>query len=611
MSEILKGSAVIKSIIQQIPTSSGVYKMLNDSGEIIYIGKAKNLRNRVLSYANNQLTVKTQLMVTNIVKIDYLVTDNEEQALLLEADLIKHFKPKYNILLKDDKSFLCILLDNSHDYPRISTVRSKNIDVVDNLFGPFASSMYAKEIIKFIQKTFFVRSCTDYVFKARKQPCILYQLKMCSAPCVSKINIVDYNKLVHQAIQYLKGNDETLKQLLNTEIQQCVAQQNYEKAIVLRDQLQALNTLRVNNNFALTTLEYTAFVALVTTESEYFFKVFTFKNHTSYGDMDFIIDIKIEEDVNDVISAFLLQLYNTREVPDIIIINYALAVNVKNNLEKILSHNHHKKVLIKKVRDKYHQNIMDFVIQNINNHLDQLHLEQHKWMHNINELQKLFGISHQINKIEVYDNTHLYGTFPLGVMVAVTHKGFYKADYRIFKIKDSQQCADDYLMFKEVFHRRFSKKNIEKLTTPELIFIDGGIGQLNVVKQVLQELSITDIYLVAIAKGANRNLKEETLYTADGEILNLDKHSNILHFIQKIRDEAHNFARKQLIKSKLKTIKHSVLDNIDGIGKLRKKALLQHFGTIDNIKNATFKQLIEVPSMNAQIAKNIFEYFNS
>ncbi len=607
------GKELIKFLSSQIPTNSGIYKMIDIKNKIIYIGKAKNLKNRVLSYANSNLTPRIEHMVSQIHFIEWIITSSEQDALLLESDLIKQFQPKYNILLKDDKTFPFIKLSLDHKYPRIFKFRSKTSTAIDGVFGPFASSEVVDDNIKIAQSLFKIRSCSDNVFSHRQRACILYQIKRCSAPCVNKINDFDYKDSINQLVKFLKGDNQELKKQLSIQLEFLKKNQNYEQAIVIRDRIKNLNELTNKQSILLDKNQNADFIALVKNSNQYLGQIFLFRNGRHYGALDVAFEEKIDEDINNVWQKFLLHFYTHRDCPQSVYINYN--INKSNSLdfkllENVLKKANNKKITIKNPNTPIDKNIMDIVIRNGRESLEKKHLKQSKWKHNFDQLQTLFKLSNPINVIEIYDNSHLYGTLSLGVMVSATHSGFAKENYRIFHLKNKNIMGnDDYGILKEVFTRRLSKIVENKDIQPDLILIDGGVGQLQVAYKVMCDLKL-NIPMVGVAKGAKRNAGEEKLILIDNSQINLDKYSSDLHFIQMLRNEAHRFAIQSLKKRISTNLVKSELDDIPQIGLKRKKDLLNYFGSLDNIKKASIKDLLKVPNINNAVAIKIFNWFH-
>ncbi len=605
------GKNFITSILKIIPSQCGIYKMLDSSGKIIYIGKAKNLKNRVSSYTSNQLMPRTSFMVSQIYNVEWLITKDEQDALLLESDLVKHFKPKYNILLKDDKTFPFIKIDTDHRYPRIFKIRSKQVTPNSNTFGPFASSADVDSNIKVIQNVFQIRSCSDNTFINRKQACILYQIKRCSAPCVQKLSEDNYQESVIQALDFLKGDTQELKNYLAQAMLECSKNNHFEQAIIFRERIKSLNRISASQSIVLDNAETADFIALIEHNGNYLFKIFMFKNGHNYGSLDFPSTMKIEENLSDVLQIFIARFYTNKELPQKIYINIPLNKDEIYTIRNFFKKMNNKVVEIGNPKSAKTIDIMDIIIKNAFDFLNKYEASNHKWEKQFSELQNYFAMQNKIEKIEIYDNSHLYGTFSLGAMVSARVYGFEKKEYRVFKLKDTKiSTKDDYGILKETLLRRFTRMLKENQEMPQLVLLDGGKGQLEIAKSVLHSLAVNSIKLVAVAKGENRNAGEETLFIDSGEVLKPDKFSAILHFIQMLRNEAHRYAIKNVTKGKLKSIRISELDNIPGIGGKRKKDLLNYFGSIEKIKTVSVNELKKVQGISEEVAKNIFNWFH-
>jgi excinuclease ABC subunit C len=615
---ILKNKIISKDLIRHLnkdlPNDSGIYKMFDSKNNLMYIGKAKNLKNRIYSYSSGNLSPRIEHMVSQIHDVQWIITKDEQDALLLESQLIKVNKPKYNILLKDDKTYPYIKVDFNSNFPRILKFRSKNATPTKGLFGPFASSMDVDENIKVIQNLFKIRTCSDNIFNNRQSPCILHQIKRCSAPCVNKISKDDYQDCISQLQDFFDGKSEGLKQYLIDKMTFFANNQNYDQAIVIRDRIKNLSSLNTKQSILLDA-EYSGdFIAILKQNNLYIVQIFLFRNGLNYGTLDFIIEEKIDENIEDVVQIFLLQFYTERDIPNNIYINLKINEDNKSSfklLSDTLLNKKSKKLILQNPNNDKTKAVMDIVIANAIANLEKKELNDNKWENNFKELQNYFHLQDKIERIEIYDNSHLYGTYSLGVMVCAKKMGFDKSSYRIFNLKDVNIAGnDDYGILKEVFTRRFTKLIKNNESKPSLIFVDGGKGQLKIAYEVLKSLNLDDIKLIGVAKGVNRNAGEEKLYLVDNSMVEIDKYSPVLHFIQMLRNEAHRFAIKSLKKRALNNLAKSELDDIPEIGAKRKKDLLNYFGSIDNIKKATIDQLLEVKNINKQIAIKIFNWFN-
>jgi excinuclease ABC subunit C len=613
----LQGDKFIKTILKDIPENSGIYKMFDSNNKILYVGKAKNLKNRITNYSKlEDNSLRIQSMIKLIAKLEWIITLNETDALILEADLIKSLKPKYNILLRDDKTFPYIRIENTCEYPRISKFRTKNIDK-ENLFGPFASTLAVNEIIDLLQKTFMIRTCSDNVFKNRSKPCVLYQVKRCSAPCVGKISVSDYSLDIKHTINFLKGNENSIKSELIKLMDNASKNFLYEDAILYRNKINMINQIQAKNNVSLPASINLDLIIIVEKNFLILIEVFIFRNGKNNGSINFFIENILGKNIDELIDSTLLQFYSNRNIPEYVCCNKNLKQN--NNyflaaIEKTIN----KKIKIKSNKDNDLKNIINFAENDAKNKIESKLITLMKWKDKFLKIQNLLKMENTINDIEIYDNSHLYGTNSVGVMVKALESGFVKDKYRIFKIKNlDTKSNDDYAMMKEFIERRLKNliKDKEK-SSPSLIIIDGGLGQLKIACNVYNNIKKNNIdkldwntTIIGVAKGENRNAGEETIILETGEKIHLPKDSSDLHFIQHLRNEAHRFAITTQRKSKLKSFTKSEIDSIPQIGIKRKKSLIEYFISIDKIKEASLQELQKIPNINKKTAEIIFNWF--
>ncbi len=613
----LQGDKFIKTILKDIPENSGIYKMFDSNNKILYVGKAKNLKNRITNYSKlEDNSLRIQSMIKLIAKLEWIITLNETDALILEADLIKSLKPKYNILLRDDKTFPYIRIENTCEYPRISKFRTKNIDK-ENLFGPFASTLAVNEIIDLLQKTFMIRTCSDNVFKNRSKPCVLYQVKRCSAPCVGKISVSDYSLDIKHTINFLKGNENSIKSELIKLMDNASKNFLYEDAILYRNKINMINQIQAKNNVSLPASINLDLIIIVEKNFLILIEVFIFRNGKNNGSINFFIENILGKNIDELIDSTLLQFYSNRNIPEYVCCNKNLKQN--NNyflaaIEKTIN----KKIKIKPNKDNDLKNIINFAENDAKNKIESKLITLMKWKDKFLKIQNLLKMENTINDIEIYDNSHLYGTNSVGVMVKALESGFVKDKYRIFKIKNlDTKSNDDYAMMKEFIERRLKNliKDKEK-SSPSLIIIDGGLGQLKIACNVYNNIKKNNIdkldwntTIIGVAKGENRNAGEETIILETGEKIHLPKDSSDLHFIQHLRNEAHRFAITTQRKSKLKSFTKSEIDSIPQIGIKRKKSLIEYFISIDKIKEASLQELQKIPNINKKTAEIIFNWF--
>ena len=536
------GKKVIKEKIPLIPKNPGVYKMISSTGEILYIGKAKNIPNRLKSYVTeSNLPIRTERMLSLTHNLETTTTSNESEALLLEANLIKKHKPRYNILLRDDKSFPFIFIGNKDKWPQIKRHRGKKTKE-GFYFGPFASAGSANWTIKMIQKIFHLRVCDDTVFRNRERPCILYQIKRCSAPCVGHINEKDYESTVSDAIDFISGKSRRIQKNLSKEMEKASKELDYEKAAIARDRIKALTQIQTSQKINQTNLTEADVISIYKETGKTCVQVFFFRSKQNWGNQAFYPKHDPDDSVEDIISSFISQFYENKTIPRLILTN--CEVKDKKLIEKTFSEKDKKDIIIKLAKSKNEISISSLAEKNAKQSLKQKLVQSDTNNNLIEELASKFNINNNIELIEVYDNSHIQGTDSVGSLICFSNEGFVKKRYRKFNIKDEKIKNDDYGMMKEVLFRRFSKAIKEKsgsLSLPDLIMIDGGKGQYSVSREVLNELGLHDLPILAVAKGKRRNAGEEKIYYKNKEYI-LERNNPLLFFIQRLRDEAHRFA---------------------------------------------------------------------
>ena len=604
------GKKVIKDKIPLIPKNPGVYKMLSSTGEILYIGKAKNIPNRLKSYVtDSNLPIRTERMLSLTHNLETTTTSNESEALLLEANLIKKHKPRYNILLRDDKSFPYIYIGNKDKWPQLTKLRGKK-SKTGYYFGPFASIGSANWTIKILQKIFQLRVCDDTVFKNRDRPCILYQIKRCSGPCVGHIDEKDYLSTVNDAIDFISGKSRRIQKSLSKEMEQASKELDYEKAAIARDRIKALTQIQTSQKINQTNLNEADVISIYKETGKTCIQVFFFRSKQNWGNQAFYPKHDTDDTVEEILSSFLPQFYENKAIPSLILTN--IEANEKKLLEKTFSAKENKEITIKKAKAKNEFSISKLAEKNAKQALKQKLIQSDTNNNLIETLAAKFQLNSNIELIEVYDNSHIQGTDSIGALICFSNEGFVKKRYRKFNIKDEKVKNDDYGMMKEVLFRRFSKAVKEKsgsLSLPDLILIDGGKGQYSVSREVLNELGLHDLPILAVAKGKRRNAGEEKIYYKEKEF-NLNKNDPLLFFIQRLRDEAHRFAISTHRAKRKKNLSKSLLDQIQGIGKQRKRALLNHFGSARAVESASFDDLKSVEGIEDNIAKKIYDYFH-
>ncbi|MDB9784457.1 excinuclease ABC subunit UvrC [Pelagibacteraceae bacterium] len=604
------GKKVIKDKIPLLTKNPGVYKMLSSKKEILYIGKAKNIPNRLRSYVTaGNLPIRTERMLSQTKFLETTTTSNESEALLLEANLIKKHKPRFNILLKDDKSFPYIFL-SKHEFPRIEKHRGvKNRP--GRYFGPFASSMAVNSAIKTLQKIFLIRTCTDQQVALANKTCFNYYLKRCSGPCGGKINKEDYAKLVDAADEFLSsGKYRKIQKNLSVQMDKASNDLDFEKAATLRDKIKSLNIIQSSLKISETNLIEADIIAGYKESGKTCIQVFFFRSKQNWGNQAFFPKHDSEEKMSNILSSFVAQFYENKSIPSLIITSQK--INEKKLLEKTFSIKENKKIIIKEANKKEEQSLISMAEKNAKQALIQKLYETQSNISLINKLSKKFKLKSGISLIEVYDNSHIQGTDCIGGLITFGNEGFIKKRYRKFNIKNDAVKGDDYGMLKEVLFRRFSraiKENSGALSLPDLVMVDGGKGQYSVSREILDELKLYKIPIIAIAKGKNRNAGNETMYFENKQYKFL-KNDPVLFFIQRLRDEAHRFAISTHRAKRKKNLSKSLLDQIAGIGKQRKKALLNHFGSARAVESASFDEIKIVQGIEDNIAKKIYDYFH-
>lgn len=605
------GQKEIKKSLIHSSKGPGIYQFFNAKNKIIYIGKAKNISNRLKSYLNfNLLTNRIKKMVCLIRDVKFIKTHTEVDALLLESNLIKQHKPDFNIRLIDDKSFPFILLDNSSEWTRVRKVRGEN-HKNGFLYGPFPSGYHIDKVITILEKGFLLRTCSDSNFNNRTNPCLLYQIKRCSAPCVSYIKKKDYKQLVDEAISFLNGKDSKIKENLIGLMEMASKKQLYEDAALYRDRIKALSKISQEKYSNLDNKENFDIICALKRIDIICIQVFFFRNGKNLGNKEYFFDNQKDKTSNSIIEEFLSVFYLNKIPPSSILINKEIEnISLLEQLFKKKSKINTKiniPIKGKKI------DLIQMVEKNINYSLDKQISKTSKNKELEIGLREALNLKNIPRRIEVYDNSHLSGTQPTGAMVVYRNNEFSRENYRKFNIKvESQTTNDDYLMMNQVIKRRLeiSRNKLSwKNELPDLIIIDGGKGHLNLVRKIINEKKIKHIDVISIAKGKLRNAGDETIFHLDYS-LKFEKNDKILFFLQRLRDEAHRFAISSQRFRRNKLIKNSIFDNIVGIGSKTKKVLLSHFGSIENIKSAGIRDLEGTPGIGKKMAKKIYEEFN-
>ncbi|MCC8417218.1 MAG: excinuclease ABC subunit UvrC [Rickettsia endosymbiont of Bryobia graminum] len=597
----LTGSELIKSYISDIPTLPGIYKMLGHDKKIIYVGKAKNLKKRLTNYIKSDLDTKTLRMIFLTHYLEYSITNSEVEALLLEAQLVKKFQPKFNILLKDDKSFPYIKLTLDADYPQLIKYRGKHLSD-GKFFGPFVSTGQVDSTLKELQKIFKLRSCTDNYFNSRRRPCLQYQIGRCSAPCVGKISKEDYYELALQVEKFFNGQTVELQENLSKKMEVLSKQLRFEEAGEIRDRIKALSYIQLKSNLPNNIVKNTDVIAIAEKNNYYSVQLFVYRAGQFCGNIAYFPVHTEKDSILEVLTQFINQFYQSGQVPDEILINYPIIdLPLVTKALKQISGNNKVTILQPSRGDKV--KLVENAALNSRLTLDQ-HIKQFAKNQLIfEELQNLFHLSQLPTRIEVYDNSHIMGNFAVGAMIVAGSSGLNKKEYRIFNLQIDE--GDDYEMLRKVLIRRLTRLKNEPNKTPSLMIIDGGKGHLSIVQKIMKVFSL-NIPFVCMSKGPDRNGGLEQFHMTERETFTLDKNLPIMKYLQILRDEAHNFAIKNHRLRRSKAIKFSSLDDIDSIGAARKKALLHYFGSYKAICDASIDELAKVQGISKNLATTIY-----
>ncbi len=612
--EVMKSSELGKDVIRKelplIPKSPGVYRMLDHKDVILYVGKAKNLPNRLKSYvAEKNHIIRTARMLSQTFKLEITTTANESEALLLEANLIKKHKPKFNILLKDDKSFPFVFISNKDQWPQVTKHRGKK-DKEGFYFGPFASAGTANWTIKMLQKIFQLRVCDDSTFKNRKRPCMLYQIKRCSGPCVNYIDKKDYEKSVEHAIQFVSGKSRDIQKNLSEQMEEASEKLDFERASIFRDRIKSLNIIQSSQRINEANLVDADVIAAYKESGKTCIQVFFYRSKQNWGNQAYFPKHDPDQDITEIMSSFLMQFYENKNVPKLIIINSD--IKDKKLIEETLSKKENNTISINVAKKGIKAKVIAMAEKNAKESLNRKIYETNNNKNLFEGVSKKFDLKNNISLVEVYDNSHISGTNSVGAMITFGNEGFIKKRYRKFDIKTKGAEQDDFAMLKEVLTRRFKRAILEKgnyLTFPDLILIDGGKGQYSSAKEVLDEFGLHDLPMIAIAKGKMRNSGDETFFYK-GKSFKFEKNDPTLFFMQRLRDEAHRFAVNSHRAKRAKGITKSLLDQIDGIGSIRKRALLNHFGSARAVESASFDEIKSVEGVEEKVAKKIYNFFH-
>ncbi|MGF1592421.1 MAG: excinuclease ABC subunit UvrC [Kiloniellaceae bacterium] len=611
---LARGVTVIADTAKTLSASPGVYRMLNRRGDALYVGKARNLKRRVTSYTQiAKLPRRLQRMVAETVSMEVVETHTEVEALLLESNLIKRLMPRYNVLLRDDKSFPYILLTADHAIPQIAKHRGAHTREGD-YFGPFASAGAVNRTITALERAFLLRSCSDAVYASRTRPCLMYQIRRCSAPCVERIAAPDYLDLVSQARRFLTGNSKEVQQQLAARMEEAAARLDFESAAVYRDRIRALSQIQAHQDINIEGVDNADVIAAEEQGGQICIQVFFFRAGRNYGNRAYFPSHDKSLGIAEVLAAFVAQFYENKPVPRLILLSHDL--EEQDLIAEALSLKAEHRVELSRPQRGAKRKLIDNALHNAREALARRLAESGSQRKLLERLAEIFGLEGTPERIEIYDNSHTQGSEPYGCMVVAGPEGFQKNAYRKFKIKDPKTVAgDDYAMMREVLTRRFQralKEDPERGSGlwPDLVLLDGGQGQLAVGLEVLADLGLGDLPIAAIAKGPDRDAGRERIFLPDKAAFMLLPRDPALYFLQRLRDEAHRFAIGTHRAGRSKARLRSVLDEVPGIGARRKKALLLHFGAARAVARAGLADLEAVEGISRTVARRIYDHFH-
>ena len=613
-----KGVAVIEQALQTMPLSPGVYRMLDARGEALYVGKAKSLKKRVYSYTQvSRLNERLRRMVSETVTMEIVTTHTEAEALLLEANLIKRLKPRFNIVLRDDKSYPWLVLTEGHPFPQIAKHRGSR-SRKGSYYGPFASVWSVNQTVNAMQRVFLLRSCQDTVFANRSRPCLLHQIRRCSAPCVGRVTQEEYGHLVSQARAFLGGKASTVQRELATEMEAAAENLEYERAAAVRDRIRGLTHVQgtaVINPASLTDADI---VAAHQIGGQTCVQVFFIRGGRNNGNRAFFPTHARDTELDSVLAAFVAQFYDDKPPPECVLLNHA--VPEQELMAEALSLKAKRRVVLAVPARGEKRAVVLHAETNAREALERKLAETAGQAKLLDGVAELFALPATPTRIECYDNSHIMGTAAYGVMVVAGPDGFQKNAYRKYSIRGPIAPGDDFAMMREVLERRFGRALKEQAASdngegvapalPELVLIDGGAGQLSAVRGIMQDLGMHQIPLVAIAKGPDRDAGREWFHVDGRAPFQLPPRDPVLYYLQRVRDETHRFAITTHRSGRSRALVTSELDEVQGVGSARKRALLNHFGSARGVKAAGLSDLEAAPGINRETARRIYAHFH-
>ena len=612
-SPLFQGLAVLEAALPTLPTAPGVYRMLNEKGEALYVGKARSLRKRVTSYTQiSRLPERLRRMVFETRSLEVVTTGSEAEALLLEANFIKRFRPRFNIVLRDDKSYPWLVITEDHPFPQIAKHRGERRKGA-SYWGPFASVWAVNQTLAALQRVFLLRSCRDTVFDTRTRPCLLFQIKRCAAPCVDRISQPDYAALVAEAKQFLSGETPSIQKRLATEMEAAAADLQFERAAALRDRIRGLTQIQGKDRVNMEGLGDADVIALHQAAGQSCVQVFFFRGGRNNGNRAFFLShAKQDQSAEEVMGAFLGQLYEDLPPPPLLLLSHdppeaaliaeALAIKAGRRVE-----------LRRPQRGEKHE-ALEHAATNAREALERRMAEGTAQAALLEGTASVFGLPGAPERIEIYDNSHIQGANAYGVMVVAGPTGFMKQGYRKFGIK-SAATNDDFAMMREVFERRFGRALREDPARagedwPDLVLIDGGAGQLSAAREIMEGLGLDDLPLVAVAKGPDRDAGREWFHMAGREPFQLPLRDAVLFYLQRLRDEAHRFAITTHRAGRSKALTRSELDEVPGVAAAMKRKLLNHFGSARGVRQAGLADLEACPGVGPALARRIHDHFH-
>ncbi|MEA1649139.1 excinuclease ABC subunit UvrC [Nitrospirillum sp. BR 11164] len=613
VADLNRGVETIKAYLRTLPVTPGVYRMMNEGGDVLYVGKARNLKRRVANYTvPAKLPVRLQRMVAETVTMEFVTTHTEVEALLLESNLIKRLMPRYNVLLRDDKTFPHIMITRDHDYPALIKHRGAR-DRAGDYFGPFASAGAVNRTITALQRAFLLRNCTDSVFSTRTRPCLQFQIKRCTAPCVGRVNRAQYGEQVDEAAAFLAGKSRDIQTRMARAMMAASEALDFETAAKMRDRIRALTAIQAHQDINVEGMEDADIIAAYQDGGSTCIQVFFFRGGRNNGNRAYFPSHDKNQGTAEVLSAFIAQFYDNRAAPGLVLISEDAEEQALLAEALTLRAGRKVELAVPKRGDK--KRLMDHALTNAREAHGRRLSETGSQAKLLAGVAELFGLEAPPTRIEIYDNSHIQGAHPIGGMVVAGPDGFIKNAYRKFNIRDPKAAGDDFAMMREVLTRRFEralKEDPERTgdTWPDLLLIDGGEGQLGVVVEVLAELGLSDIALVGIAKGPDRDAGRERFFMPGRAPFGMDPRDPVLYFLQRLRDEAHRWAIGSHRQRREKAISASPLDEVAGIGPKRKKALLLHFGSAQAVSRAGLADLRAVDGISDAVAKIIYDHFH-